>query len=434
MSCALSVPTLLTVTPSIGDPLMAVTGDDVLVRILREFRAPGGDSNRQFGYSVAIDGNLACVASDQGETDSLGSGWIHLLPLDRHDTSGQTILRAPDRKWPDRFGSAMCLEQPRLLVGAPMDAEHGWDAGAAWLFEVVDTGWKLAARLQPDDAEEGASFGAAVDLDGDLAVIGSPRADGVGLDCGSAQLFTKMRDDWVAGSVLTAPDQASSDFFGSSVACHDQWIAVGAWGDDDHGEKTGSVWLFTRDRDSWSAVQKIVPPDALSRDRFGWQVDFVAGQLLVSACGVEDSKGRIYVHDFNGETWVQTTHLEDPQGHSGDWFGFSMSAKGDLLVVGSPGATTQSKWSGRASVYRGDGTNWHRLGAVSSASDLGGQPVQFGWTVATDGKRMMVGRIDDADGPAVAGRAWLLGVPLPSDDQGHLADAVGTEANPVRDP
>jgi hypothetical protein len=102
--------------------------------------------------------------------------------------------------------------------------------------------------------------------------------------------------------------------------------------------------------------------------------------------------------------------------------------------VGSPGATTQSKWSGRASVYRGDGTNWHRLGAVSSASDLGGQPVQFGWTVATDGKRMMVGRIDDADGPAVAGRAWLLGVPLPSDDQGHLADAVGTEANPVRDP
>ena len=36
------------------------------------------------------------------------------------------------------------------------------------------------------------------------------------------------------------------------------------------------------------------------------------------------------------------------------------------------------------------------------------QPNQFGWSVSTDGRRIMVGRIDEADGPAEAGRAWLI--------------------------
>ncbi len=436
MNCTSGVSSLLAVGTMTGDCIREVPIDETSLRILREFRAPGGDSDRQFGYSVAIDGDLVCVANDQGEADALGSGRIHLLRLDRNDISKEIVLRAPDRKWPDRFGSAMCLQQGRLLAGAPMDAENGWDAGAVWLFEEVDSDWRLSARLQPEESEEGAWFGAAVDLDDDLAVIGSPRTDGTGLDCGSVQLFRKLRDRWVVESVLTAPDQASGDFFGSSVACHDQWIAIGAWGDDDHGEKTGAVWLFAREGTSWSAVQKIVPPEAEARDRFGWRVDFMGGRLVVSACGVDESRGRVYVHDFNGQAWVQTARLEDPRGKSGDWFGFSLSTRGNLLVVGSPGASTHAKWSGRISVYRDEGTAWERLGAVSSESDLGEQPIQFGWAVATDGQRVVAGRIDDADGPPVAGRAWLLGVPgvpLPTASHQHPIGTIGTAAESVRD-
>ena len=434
MSCALSVMNLLTGgAAAIGSTTEKSLEDVQAVRILKEFRAPGGDQDRQFGYSVAIDGDLAFVADDQGDADALGSGWIHLLRVDEPENTEPVILRAPDRKWPDRFGAAMSLKAGNLLVGAPMDAEHGWDAGAVWLFQQRDDDWRLTDRLHPRTAEPGARFGAAVDMEGDLAVVGSPRSDGTGLDCGSVDVFTRNRGHWQVDSVLVAPDQASGDFFGSSVACHDRWIAVGAWGDDDHGEKTGAVWLFTREHESWKAVQKIVPPEAVSRDRFGWRVAFVADQLVVSACGFEDSKGRLHVHDWDGRRWVPTIHLEDPRGRSGDWFGFALSAREDLLVVGSPGTTAHAEWSGRVAVYRrGDEATWHRLGAVSSKSDLGEQPVQFGWAVATDGNRVMVGRIDDADGPSVAGRAWLLGLPEPSDGRGRPSDVPGNQTGSVR--
>ena len=434
MRHALSVITLLTgCSAAIASTPEAPLEDAQAVRILREFRAPGGDQDRQFGYSVAIEGDLACVADDQGDADSLGSGWIHLLRLDHPDDTESVVLRAPDRKWPDRFGAAMCLKDGGLLVGAPMDAERGWDAGAAWLFAQRDEHWELAARLEPRTAETGARFGAAVDMAGDLAVIGSPRSDGTGLDCGAVHVFRRNRGDWQTDTVLIAPDQASSDFFGSSVACHDRWIAVGAWGDDDHGEKTGAVWLFERDRGSWKAVQKIVPPEAVSRDRFGWQVAFVANQLVVSACGVGELKGRLHVHTWDGSHWVPTIRLEDPRGRPGDWFGFALSGRGNLLAVGSPGATAHADWSGRVTVFRSDDEGgWHRLGSVSSKSDLGEQPIQFGWAVATDGNRLMAGRIDDADGVAVAGRAWLLGVPRATDEGGRPVEVLGNQTGSVR--
>ena len=51
---------------------------------------------------------------------------------------------------------------------------------------------------------------------------------------------------------------------------------------------------------------------------------------------------------------------------------------------------------------------WVWIQSVGPSGMNWDQPNQFGWSVATDGRRIMVGRIDDADGRAEAGRAWMV--------------------------
>jgi hypothetical protein len=293
-------------------------------------------------------------------------------------------------------------------VGAPGDAEFGWDAGAAWIFHAVNDEWRLANRLEPVEPEGGSRFGDAVAFDGVTAVIGAPRSDELGLDSGIVHVFERKNDRWRSTALLTAPDGEEADFFGSSVAITGDWIAIGAWGDDDNGEKTGAVWLFARVGMKWNAVTKIVPKDAVARDRFGCNVAFSGGDLLVAASGRKENRGIVHVFRNGEHGWVEVDRLLDPRGERGDWFGYAIAASGHLLIVGAPGADGATEIEGRVALFERHANGWAARGTLNSGPPTGEQPIQFGWSVATDGVRAAVGRMDDADGPDEPGRAWLV--------------------------
>ena len=174
--------------------------------IIREWVAPGGELDRQFGYSVAMWDGVAAIANDRSDDGSVRQGSIHLGPLGRPAGDLQ-LLQAPDRKWPDRFGSAMVFSDGRLLVGAPHDAEHGWDAGAVWLFEEKSTRWRLADRLRPDRFEPGARFGSSLAFEGTRALVGAPRTDAGTLDGGAVHVFEETLGTWHELTRLVAPDR-----------------------------------------------------------------------------------------------------------------------------------------------------------------------------------------------------------------------------------
>lgn len=376
--------------------------------ITAEWVAPGGAEERRFGRSVAIEGNVIAAATDRGEDGSLVPGSVHLIASELPGTPVIATIQAPAREWPDDFGGALAFAKSQLLVGAPGDAEFGWDAGAAWIFNSVNDAWQLTDRLEPVEPEGGSRFGAAVACDGATAVIGAPRSDELGLDSGIAHVFEYKEGDWQATAQLTAPDGEEADFFGSSVALDGDWIAIGAWGDDDNGEKTGAVWLFNRIRMKWHAITKIVPKDAIARDRFGCTVAFAGGDLLVSASGRMENRGIVHVFRNGKNGWDEVDRLLDPQGEHGDWFGYAIAARGNLLIVGAPGANGATEIEGRIALFERHGQDWVARGTLNSGPPTGEQPIQFGWSVATDGMSAAVGRIDDADGPDEPGRVWLV--------------------------
>ena len=321
--------------------------------------------------------------------------------------NGSRIIHAPDRNWPDEFGSDMASCDRRLLIGAPGDSEVDWDSGAAWLYELQDE-WALVSALQPKIVESGARFGDAVALDGDWAAIGAPRSDGAGIASGAVHVFNGSSGSWYETERIEAPDGSSGDFFGDSVALSGRWLAVGSWGDDDRGEKSGSVWIFHRERDGWRPVQKIVPHELKSRDLFGYSLELLGDWLLVGSSGWNTNQGAIYAFKLEGAIWRKNQMLHAKGGTSEEWLGYSLSVTQTLMVAGVPGRRNENNMNGGVDLFKLESGDWNWVQRVEPSGEDWQQPNQFGWSVSTDGRRIMVGRIDEADGPAEAGRAWLI--------------------------
>ena len=392
------------------DAILLVNPAPPSVKAIATIHAPDV-SEGLFGYAVAVDGSCVAIASGNSEDGTAETGVLRLYDLENSTPANVGALRAPARKWPDGFAAAMSIDTSSLFVGAPLDAQFGWDTGAAWMYERSNgSKFQLLGRITPPEPQPGAKFGDAVAIDGNVAIVGAPREDTHAMDAGVVHLFERRSNVWQWVTAIKAPDGAEADFFGASVALAGEWAAVGAWADDDHGEKTGAVWLYRITKEGAEVWGKLVPKSVKERDRFGWAVQFCGGDLLVSSCGANNTQGEVHCFRQDRGAWQQTHTLFDPDGSAGDFFGYALAAQGTIAVVGSPGANSLD---GKATVYRHWQNEWRHLESlevIAEHSDGEAQPLAFGWSVATDGTRILIGRINDVDAQPEPGRAWLYEV------------------------
>ncbi|MEE9212014.1 MAG: FG-GAP repeat protein, partial [Phycisphaeraceae bacterium] len=92
------------------------------------------------------------------------------------------------------------------------------------------------------DAAANDQFGNSVAVSGNTAVVGARGNDDAGNLSGSAYVF-----DTTTGSQLfklTASDAAADDFFGRSVAVSGNTAVIGALGNSDAGSQSGSAYIF----------------------------------------------------------------------------------------------------------------------------------------------------------------------------------------------
>ena len=116
---------------------------------------------------------------------------------------------------------------------------------------------------------------------------------------------------------ITASDGAASDYFGISVAVGNNKIVVGAYGDDDNGSISGSAYIY--DLDGSNEV-KITASDGAAFDRFGYSVAVGNNKIVVGAYGANN--GSVYVYDLDGSNEVKITASD---GASSDNFGYSVA-------------------------------------------------------------------------------------------------------------
>ncbi len=203
-------------------------------KLVQTFSNPNPASGDSFGSSVAINKGVALVGAPKKDAGADDSGAAYLF-----DTSSGELLQTfsdPNPASGDSFGYSVALDRDVALVGAPKKD----DSGAAYLFE-ASSGKLLQAFSNPTPAS-GDSFGSSVAIDEDAAVVGAPSKNAGASYSGEAYLFEVSTGELL--QTFSNPEPASGDSFGSSVAIDGDTAIVGAPYKESEAYNSGEVYLF----------------------------------------------------------------------------------------------------------------------------------------------------------------------------------------------
>jgi hypothetical protein len=238
----------------------------------------------------------------------------------------------------EQFGQSVAIADDIAVVGAIKNDDVAIDAGAAYVFNRDGADWVEAAKLIAADAALGDRFGFAVAATADTVVVSSPWNDDSGNASGAVYVFSR-NNSWGQVAKLLPPDGAAGDQFGVAVDIDESTIAIGAYRDDEQGSDSGSVYIFQQDDNDpfeWTFSQKLTASDGAANDLFGISLSLDQETLLVGAHGKDNSSGAAYVFQKDDGNWAETSRLLpseniDPHGR----FGFDITIDGNNAAVGA---------------------------------------------------------------------------------------------------
>jgi len=375
----------------------------------------GGD---RYGWSVSIDGNYAIVGSPQTLNDSPGAAYIY---FNNNGTwvEKQKIVSSDGKNGAasSHFGFSVAISGNYAIVGRPGDDDIGIDAGAAYIFEKNEDGeWKEKVKLIPNDIKAGDSFGYAVAIDENRAVIGAIEVE----DKGAAYVYLRNSvGEWVLEDTLLASDGTSApggklgDLFGESVAIDQDHIIVGAKTDDiGANENQGSAYIFKYNGDKWDEVIKITDPKGDVQEVFGSSVSISGNYAVVGAPGDSDetkgtSVGSAFIYEYSNGTWVLDEKILNPDANITGGFANAVAISNKTIIFGAMADNTHGNAAGSALIYQKVGTDWVRDDNIF-ANDAAPRD-RFGHSVDIDGKNLIVGAYgNDFGGLDERGTAYIF--------------------------
>ncbi len=279
-----------------------------------ELHADDGSAGDSFGSSVSIDVDTLFVGARDTDDHGNSSGAAYVFERTGEIWAQVAKLTVPDGAAEDRFGGSVSVSGDSAFIGAFFDDDNGLNSGSAYIFEKIDGEWTQVLKLTPSDGAAIDQFGVSVAINGNTAVVGAEYDDDNGTDSGSAYVFEKADGIWTEVAKLAASDGTAGDHFGWSVAISGDTIVTGANWEDDNGPDSGAAYVFRRMDDSWTQLSKVNAPDGASGDWFGHSVAVSGDMAFVGSYWDDDAgtdSGSVYVFqpceaDITGDGVVDT--------------------------------------------------------------------------------------------------------------------------------
>ena len=363
--------------------------------------ASDGAEHDQFGFSVAVSDDTAVIGA---VVDGPG-GSAYVFTHTGANWAQQAKLMASDAAVGDEFGRSVAIDGDTAVVSASEDDSR---SGSVYVFTRTGTTWTQQAKLRAEDAAAGDHFGIAVAISGDTVVIGAYEDDDAGNRSGSAYVFTRSGSTWSQQAKLTAADASAEEEFGRSVAVSGNTAVVGATvsGEETEDPGLGSAYVFTRSGAIWSQQAKLTASDTAPGDQFGISVAVTGDTAIVGAYLDDDagiSSGSAYVFMRSGTTWTRQAKLTASDAGAEDRFGRSLAISGDVVVIGSE---RDDNDLGSARVFARTGSTWTEQ-AKLTASDAAADDL-FGFSVALSGDTAVIGARQDDDAGFSSGSAYVF--------------------------
>ncbi len=299
----------------------------------------------------------------------------------------------------DVLPSEMRVRDGRIVL-------HVDDRGARYPL-VVDP-YVQQQRVAHADPTPNDLFGFSVAIAGDTALIGAYGDDEGGSATGSVFVFERVGGVWTQEAQLTASDRAAGDVFGRDVALSGEMAVIGAPQNDDAGSQSGSAYVFVRNAGVWTQAAKLLPADGAAGDLFGASVAIAGTTVVVGAAehdgGGINNSGAAYVFVEGPAGWAQQAKLVAGSPSPGDFFGTSVALSGDTALVGADSRTAMR--TGSARVFVRSGVTWTQEATLLASDGLNGD--RFGFSVALDGDTALVGAPLKATAAGDTGAAYLF--------------------------
>ena len=277
------------------------------------------------------------------------------------------------------------------------------------------TTYNFEAELQADDGGLLDWFGSAVSLSGNRVVIGAPGDDDNSFNAGAAYVFEFDGTDWLQTFKLkvTSVENTLDDQLGYAVSLDGDRVMLGAWNDGANGASSGSVYVFEFNGTSWLQTSKITASDADQWHEFGAAISLEADRVVIGApfhSGAGTAAGAAYVFEYDGLAWIEKQKLIALKTMAYDHFGQAVRLKGNRVLIGAPRKdnTSGNDDVGSAFVFDFDGIDWNHSASLIPADDS--PDGLFGTAVDFEGDVVVVGayRDDNNQTGLASGSAYIF--------------------------
>jgi choice-of-anchor B domain-containing protein len=341
-----------------------------------------------FGQTVAVHGNVLLVGAPNQDS---ARGGVYVFERRASESWSEAARLVPAEALSgDRIGFALALYEDHALLGAP---GRDGDRGAVYVFrrDPATGGWSEIGKLEGSGPEGGDRFGAAVALNREMALIGSPGPHTVPplvgepppYRPGAAYIFGhEGGNDWREVARLASRD---STVLSMGIAVSLDWdgALIGA---PMAGRGAGAVYHFEPDSitGSWQERHRLAPRPA-APGLFGYALAKSGSDILVGGPAANGLAGAVWVFRQDRATgqWRQAQQLTVAGLTLGASFGSSIAAQGDVALVGAPGGDF---FEGVGYLYTRDPSSgeWRRGGTVMD--DVSGfDPIVGGQVECRDG-------------------------------------------------
>ncbi len=320
--------------PSASDTGLALQGSVQVYKTstgawLRKLSPPApGVAGSQFGFSVAISGNLAAIGALGADliSGTNYSGKVYLYDL----TNGalKLTINAPTGTGREHFGCSVALTNNCLLVGSYRN-DVSTETGSAYVYDLP--AGKLRLSLQSVAAVAGEKYGFAVAMEGNLGFVSSPEG---GAGRGEVHVF-----DLTTGQLMfvhSPPFAGAHDFAGTTLAIHQGRLVMGSGSD---GAKRASILdVATGDARALTLAEGEAPA--------GWGRGVAVHGPLVAVGGAG------VVGIFEAATGRQLQTIVPQDFAPGNGFGVSLALRGPVLLAGANTDAQQAEFAGASYLTR----------------------------------------------------------------------------------
>ena len=323
----------------------------------------------------------------------------------------------------DNLGFSVSLSSDGTIVaiGARYNDGNGYNTGHVRIYKNISGTWtQLGADIDGEAAGDESGISVSLSSDGTIVAIGARYNDDSGASSGHVRVY-----QYDVTKTVAVTDQNSStygpvgwnrlgadiageywgDYSGYSVSLSSDGtiVAIGAYGNDGNGSKSGHTRIYKNISGTWTQVGADIDGEA-ANDYSGYSVSLSSDGTIVAIGakfndGTASNAGQVRVYKNISGTWTQVG--QDIDGEAAwDNLGFSvsLSSDGTIVAIGAPYNDGNGSNVGYVRIYKNISGTWTQLGA-----DIDGEAAvdQSGWSVSLsdDGTIVAIGaKYNDANG------------------------------------